>query len=193
MSDIFSLPTAWRNRLSPAKFRNAYFHCEANARDSGRRIVEHEFPKKELPYAEDMGRHARQFTIRGYCIVFGNDRDSLFRRDYTKPRDALIKALEQQGPGSLQLPTQSAQQVVCLRYRLAEEEKLGGYCTIDMTFAEYGLNPLLYMPGQGTASQLQSAAGDMRDQVSRTLNSPTPSDGSGTPQGDPKVEIETHQ
>ena len=57
----------------PASFNGARFHCEANARESGRRIVEHQFPKKELPYAEDMGRAAREFTVRGYCIVFPYD------------------------------------------------------------------------------------------------------------------------
>jgi prophage DNA circulation protein len=170
MSDIFSVPSAWRARLSPASFRNAFFHCEANARESGRRIVEHEFPKKDDPYAEDMGRHAREFTIRGYCIVFGSDRDDLFRRDYTQPRDKLIKALELQGPGALQLPTQPVQKVVCVRYRLAEDEKTGGYCTFDMTFQEYGIDPNNYTPGQDTAQVLTDSAQNVETQTSSELN-----------------------
>ncbi|MCA1457709.1 DNA circularization N-terminal domain-containing protein [Bradyrhizobium sp. BRP22] len=52
-----------------------------------RRIVEHEFPKKELPYAEDMGRSAREFTVRGYCNVYPYDSEIvLFRRDYRLAR-----------------------------------------------------------------------------------------------------------
>ena len=100
----------------PASFNGARFHCESNARESGRRIVEHQFPKKDDPYAEDMGRAAREFTIRGYCIVYPFDTgDGLHQMDYTLVRDALIAQLEAGGPGMLQLPTQPAQQVVCPR------------------------------------------------------------------------------
>ena len=49
---------AWRSKWMPAKFRNARFHVESAVRESGRRIVSHEFPKRDVPYAEDMGRRA---------------------------------------------------------------------------------------------------------------------------------------
>jgi hypothetical protein len=71
--DIKSLPSPWRLDLRIASFKNATFHCESNSRESGRRIVEHEFPKKELPYAEDMGHRAQLFVIRGYCITYVRD------------------------------------------------------------------------------------------------------------------------
>ncbi|MCA6104936.1 DNA circularization N-terminal domain-containing protein [Bradyrhizobium sp. WSM 4400] len=98
-------------------------------RESGRRIVEHEFPKKELPYAEDMGRQAREFNVRGYCIVYPSDSEILlFRRDYRQARNLLIDVLEDERPGVLQLPIQPPQLVVCSRYRITEEERFGGYC-----------------------------------------------------------------
>jgi prophage DNA circulation protein len=183
MSTIYEAnPTAaWRGDLMPAFFRQARFHCEMNARESGRRIVEHEFPKKDLPYAEDMGRHYREFTIRGYCMVFPRDEDTLFQIDYRKPRDALIEALESEGPGMLQLPTQPQQQVVCTRYRLTEEEKFGGYCTIDMTFQEYGVDPLIMVAPPNTANVLQGMAAQLRSQVQRALAPPNPSIGTGLP------------
>lgn len=182
MSTIFEVaPQAWRDDLMPASFRNALFHCEGNARESGRRIVEHEFPKKDLPYAEDMGRMARSFTIRAYLIVFQREQDSLFMKDYRIPRDRLIDALEREGPGELQLPTQSKQIVVCTRYRLNEEERFGGYCTMDITFQEYGVDPLFYTAPSNTASSLNSAAGALRQQTQRTLAPPNPSIGTGLP------------
>jgi prophage DNA circulation protein len=165
-----SSPSAWRDDLSPAYFRNAFFHCESNGRESGRRIVEHEFPKKDLPYAEDMGRHFREFTIRGYCIVFPRDADGvLFMRDYRVPRDALLNALEMEGPGDLQLPTQPVQSVVCTRYRLTEEEKFGGYCVFEMTFQEYGIDPTIMVAQPNTANVINSIAAQLRNQVQRTL------------------------
>ena len=64
---------AWRQYLKPAMFRNARFHVETGVRESGRRVVNHEFPKRDVPYAEDMGRRARELTVRGYIIVYPND------------------------------------------------------------------------------------------------------------------------
>jgi prophage DNA circulation protein len=204
MSTIFDIPNAiWRQALMPARFRSAYFHCESNARESGRRIVEHEFPKKDYPYAEDMGRHFREFTIRGYMIVFPGvsdpayqygvtlrtvrppaqwqDANGLFISDYRVPRDALVNALETEGPGDLQLPTQQLQSVVCTRYRLTEEEKFGGYCVFDMTFQEYGVDPLLMVAPPNTASVLAGIAAQLRSQVQRALQPPNPSVGTGEP------------
>ncbi|TYL87444.1 DNA circularization N-terminal domain-containing protein [Bradyrhizobium cytisi] len=170
MTNIFDLPAVWRRALMPASFNGARFHCEANSRESGRRIVEHQFPKKELPYAEDMGRAAREFSVRGYCIVFPYDSENtLYSRDYRRARDELILQLEAEGPGTLQLPTQPSQQVVCPRYRMSEEERFGGYCTFDMTFQEFGLDPQ-QVPGIATAAVLAQASKALRGQVVRVLS-----------------------
>src|SRR6516164_3657612 len=183
MSTIFEITPgkpSWRDNWIRATYNGAPFHCEANSRESGRRIVEHEFPKKDLPYAEDMGRHAREFTVRAYCIVYPRDDDDLFRRDYRKPRDALIAALEQEGPGVLQLSTQLPQDVVVTRYRMTEEERFGGYCIFDITFLEYGNNPLYDPNGSVMTSEVVAqAAQALRDQVQRTLEPPSPSIGTG--------------
>lgn len=170
MTNIFDLPAVWRKALMPASFNGARFHCESNSRESGRRIVEHQFPKKDLPYAEDMGRSAREFSVRGYCIVFPYDSEyTLYSRDYRRARDELIKQLEAEGPGILQLPTQPSQRVVCPRYRMSEEERFGGYCTIDMTFQEYGLDPQV-VPNIATAAVVAAASEALRGQVQRSLS-----------------------
>ena len=142
---------AWRKYLRPAKFRDIRFHVETSVRDSGRRVVNHEFPKRDVPYAEDMGRRAREFTVRGYLIVYpttsatsqANPSSSPLRSaNYLTQRDKLIKALEStDGPADLQLPTLGVLSVMCTRYRVTEEEKIGGYCVFDMTFTEYGRAP----------------------------------------------------
>lgn len=89
-----------------------------------------------------MGRRIINFTVRGYCIQFVKDTGStLYRRDYTLARDLLQRRLDTGGPGTLQLPMMRSLTVVCQRYRLQEEEKLGGYCTFDMQFTELGAPP----------------------------------------------------
>jgi len=172
MTDILALPTAWRDKLRPASFGGAHFHCESNSRESGRRIVEHQFPKKELPYAEDMGRSAREFTVRGYLIVFGSDNkdDTLKRRNYLIARDALMNRLETEGASVLQLPTQAPQLVVCTRYRMSEEDRSGGFAMFDMTFQEYGLDPTNEAPVADTSGAIETTAKTVEDGVASSLN-----------------------
>jgi prophage DNA circulation protein len=140
MAQITEIPnTPWRDALRPASYRTAQFHVEAGSRENGRRIVQHEFPKRDIPYAEDMGRKSYDFTVRGYCIAypFDTDRD-LYRRDYRISRDLLIDELERYGSGVLQLPLLPPMVVVVQRYRVTEEQKAGGYCSFDITFMEAG-------------------------------------------------------
>jgi prophage DNA circulation protein len=161
--------TVWRDQLLPASYKGARFHCEANAIESGRRIVQHEFPKKDLPYAEDMGRAAAMFTIRGYCIAYPFDGDDFYQRDYRQARNKLAQKLNEVGAGQLQMPTYQSLMVVCMRYRLTEEERFGGYCVFDMTFTEQGVDPNMYVPTANTAGLVNDASQTLRDQVQRTL------------------------
>jgi hypothetical protein len=59
--------------------------------------------------------------------------------------------------------------VVCMRYRLTEEERFGGYCVFDMTFTEQGVDPNMYVPTANTAGLVNDASQTLRDQVQRTL------------------------
>jgi prophage DNA circulation protein len=140
----------WRDAMSPAYFRNenmggreARFHVESGSKESGRRIVVHEFPKKDLPYSEDMGRRPMEFSVRGYAIQYPRDIEGsrLYQRDYRLARDDLMAHLDAEGPGILQLPHLPPMRVVCQRYRMQEEERVGGYCTFDMSFVELGAPP----------------------------------------------------
>lgn len=174
MSTIFDLPAVWREKLMPASFKGMRFHCETNSRESGRRIVEHEFPKKELPYAEDMGRKAREFSVRGYCITYPFDTDiSLYNIDYRIARDRLVRALDAEGAGPLQFPTQLWEYVVCSRYRLSEEERFGGYCVFDMTFVEAGIDAQQVAPNIDTKFPLMTSADALRHRTIQLMAQPT--------------------
>ena len=96
-------PTVWRDQLLPANFDGYAFHVDAASRESGRRIHVHQFPKKELPYSEDMGHEAITFTVRGYIIVYPHEEagtpglspNTLYQRDYRNARETLLQALAQ--------------------------------------------------------------------------------------------------
>src|SRR5262245_24484276 len=132
-----NIKSPWRADLQIASFRNAFFYVEGNAIENGRRIVVHEFPKKNLPYSEDMGRRAFEFQVRAYCIQYPRDveNSTLRQRDYRIARDILATELSSGEPGPLYLPTYKNREiiVICPRYRLTEEERSGGYCAFDIT------------------------------------------------------------
>lgn len=124
----------WRLNLQPATYNGVGFKVDVNTRASGRRNANHEFPKRDIPYAEDMGRKSRKFTVTGYVIG----------STYTSERDALINQLEKAGPGQLVLPTGMQSigtgQVSVDTYSVSERRERGGIATFEMTFIEFGVN-----------------------------------------------------
>jgi prophage DNA circulation protein len=142
MASILEIRTPWRDALLPASYKGVEFHVEATGEDGGRRLVVHEYPKKDRPYAEDMGRRAYGFNVRAYCIAFPSDTAlPLYQRDYRILRDRLRQALSEGGAGRLQMPTFPAVIVAVDRYRCTEETRYGGYCTFDIQFVEQGVDP----------------------------------------------------
>lgn len=130
MTELKKYP--WRERMQPARFRDAEFHVELDGQASGRRVVVHEYPKRNKPYAEDMGRRAVRHIVDGYIIM------SPTEPDYIPARDALIDALEADGPGWLVHPLLPAMLVMCEGYTVNESRERGGFCKFDMTFVEAG-------------------------------------------------------
>jgi len=147
----------WRDDLLPASFDGNEFFVDVGSREGGNRLVLHQFPKKDSPYTENMGRRATEFRVRGYCI------QSARRPDYRPPRDALQQRLDQGGAGQLQLPTMKPMAVICQNYRLTEEERLGGYCVFDMHFIEAGTSP--FKPTAAPAAQLAQKATALETQT----------------------------
>jgi prophage DNA circulation protein len=171
-SSIFEIPnTVWRDTLVPASFAGMQFHCEQNSVESGRRLIVHEYPKRDQPYTEDMGHRAITWEVRGYIIAYPYDvaNSVLYTRDYRNARDDLIRALNQGGPAALQMQTLPSLIVYCERYRLTETEKLGGYCVFDMTFREAGFAPFA---AADTRTSLINRSTDLRNQILSQLASP---------------------
>ena len=148
-------PRPWRLQLRTAMFRQAAFHVEIMAQGSGRRIALHEYPKRDDPYAEDMGRRAKTHDITGYLI----ENDPRLGVDYRRARNDLILACEAEGPGLLILPTLPELKVACMNYSVTESRERGGYCIFQMRFVEYGKpgNQISFSNTQGTANAATAA------------------------------------
>jgi prophage DNA circulation protein len=121
---------SWRDNLHPGSFRGVPFSVSATDGEIGRRTVLHEYPKRDLPYAEDMGRKAREFTLE--ALVLGDD--------YMAKRDRLIEALEKSGAGELVHPYRGRLRVAVLSARLSESTGQGGVARFMLTFIESGEN-----------------------------------------------------
>jgi prophage DNA circulation protein len=143
----------WKLDLQPASYNGVAFFVEVNSRASGRRIANHEYPKRDQPYAEDMGRKSRTFPVTGYVIG----------SNYTNRRDALIRQLEAPGPATLILPTGlervGSNQVTIENFSVTERRERGGIATFDMLFREAG------------AAASSVAVSDTQGQVTNSVNS----------------------
>ena len=96
------------------------FHTTESDTGVGRRNEVHEYPLRDLPYADDLGRRAREFQVNGYVVG----------ENYLQERDALIEALEAYGPGELIHPKYGMLNVVVvgrvsIRESHSEEASLG--------------------------------------------------------------------
>jgi len=131
----------WKRSWEPASFRGCRFFVEADSRASGRRVAVHQYPKRNTPYAEDMGRAAIRVHVNGYLIGSPGNENGAGEADYLQMKDELIAALEADGPGVLRLPMQyqtSDLMVMVMSYAVAESRERGGMCTVEMDFIEYG-------------------------------------------------------
>jgi hypothetical protein len=158
---------AWRARLREASFKGISFHVEQQGRASGRRIVLHQYPKRDLPWAEDMGRHAIRYAMVGYVIqapIKPSNGRSTYRThliNYDEQRDALCAVLDGEGPGPLMDPynprfflagydSGNPLWFAVERYNMTESRERGGYAQFEMAFVEAGI------PGNTLAADINS-------------------------------------
>jgi len=162
------ISTPWRSLLrTPASWRGVIFYVETGARLSGRRTVVHEYPKRNEPYSEDMGRHARRLHFSGYLVYRVNTPPGM--SPYHSQRTRLINALEQDGPGRLIHPVFWPQGANCMceRYTMVENRQRGGFTEFEMMFVEVG-TPGNFTAAANTASAVNTNA-DTADQNASNL------------------------
>lgn len=133
---------SWRDELhwadisdrgkKKASFRGATFFVDQSDYSFGRRNIPHQYPKRDIPFIEDLGRDLDEFFVRGYVI---QNREN--EQNYFTEKNALIKALTEQGPGTLIHPFFGNIRVSLLeKVRITETFREGGIARFDMNFVE---------------------------------------------------------
>jgi prophage DNA circulation protein len=139
--------------LRKASFNNVSFEVSAGSVSVGRRIVTHEFPQRDTPYSEDLGRAYRQFTVSGF--VTG--------ADYIEKARRLQEALESDSKGRLIHPWLGTLDVIVADKTTITWDTASRLASFDITFIELGeqKDPSL---SRSFISKLKSIADDISDE-----------------------------
>ncbi|NID15378.1 DNA circularization N-terminal domain-containing protein [Luteibacter yeojuensis] len=164
------------DELQPASFRGVPFAVLGGEGRFGRRVAIHEYPNRDKPYPEDMGRSARRISLVGFLIedsaVYGGG-------GVIAQREAMVAAAEQKGPGMLVHPTYGELRVVVPDGGLGVVERWdsGRYFELSFSFVEAGerLFPAV-SPSSGSLvdalidSLGLASAADFVSSLTRTVN-----------------------
>lgn len=114
----------WRDQLLPASFRGISFLIPQASVPVGMKVQLHEFPQRDEPYAEQLGKQAQVHRL--VCWIIGDD---CFER-----RDKFMEALETPGAGELVHPWLGRMQVKAGEAELTHDFKQGGMAAFAVTF-----------------------------------------------------------
>jgi prophage DNA circulation protein len=115
-------------QLKPASYRGVSFVSLGGRSAFGRRVELHEYPKRDQPWPEDLGRRARPFMVSGYLV--GDD--------VIAQRNTMIAAAELNGTGTLVHATYGQLNVTLLVMNVIERWDKGRYFELEFEFVEAG-------------------------------------------------------
>ena len=114
--------------LRSASFRGVPFQVNGADLGVGRRVQVHEYPQRDQPWVEDLGRATREMSFDGFLIG----------ADYVDQANQLLAALETAGAATLVHPWLGSMQV-CLSAPARVRFDSGlGMATVSMSFVESG-------------------------------------------------------
>ncbi|KPY88722.1 Prophage PSPPH01, DNA circulation protein, partial [Pseudomonas syringae pv. tomato] len=152
--------STWRDSLLPASFRGVGFFIEKAVVPVGRKGQLHEFPQRDEPYFESLGKQAQVHTLTAFIVG----------RDCFEKRDNLLQALEKDGAGELVHPWLGRMQVQVGQCSVTHTLIEGGMVRLDLVF--YPANPLKFpVSTLNTRRQLLGASASLLDSALRRYRS----------------------
>ncbi|WP_418162862.1 DNA circularization protein [Pantoea vagans] len=147
---------SWKDNLQDASLRGIAFKVDSDEATFGRRVQVHEYPNRDKPWAEDLGRATRRFSVQAYLI--GDD--------FFEQRNRLIEAIEKPGSCTLVHPYYGEMTVVVDdAIRVSHSQSEGRMCRISFSFVESGE---LSFPtaGLATGQKLSDSVSFLDDAIS---------------------------
>lgn len=145
-------PLTLAEKLFPASYRGVKFFVEDAEIGAGRRKQLNEYPQRDKPYIEDMGRATREYRVTGY--IFGENLGTAKEKDYVVKANEMLAALEMSGPGMLLHPWHGNLDVELKELGRIRYDRGLGRATIEMVFTEAGD---VQFPTAQTSTQADSA------------------------------------
>lgn len=136
----------WIEGYQQGSFRGVNFYITGAETSGGRRISTHAFPGRDDVYHQDLGRQSRNFRFSAY-IVSDN---------YFQDREALIAALEADGPGKLVHPYRGIFEVVVRNFTQRETTAEGRVARFDIEMAEQKVTELTVVTTNTTAQTAEA-------------------------------------
>lgn len=136
--------------LRPASFRGVPFQVDSTDMGAGRRTTLHEYPQRDKPWVEDLGRAAREVAFEAFVVG----------ADYVDQANRLLAAIEEPGSGALIHPWFGTLTVSLKDLARVTFNRELGYARFSLSFVESGE---LTFPaaGSSTASQSRLAAANI--------------------------------
>lgn len=148
--------------IAGASFRGVPFLVQDSGRSGGRRAVTSNFPFRDDPFVEDLGRKEQGFRLEGY--VLGNS--------YMAKREALRAALEdKKGPGELRHPYHGVHRAICTDLEIKETQSNGGIAMFSLVFVRapvFSLTPTVTAnPAGRVAASATTARAAINTEIAR--------------------------
>lgn len=142
----------WRDQLRRASFRGVPFEAEQDSQPAGQRTQVHEYPQRDLPQIEPLGRVTDEIKITGYVV--GDD--------CLEQRDRLLDAINEPGSGELIHPWRGSLTVSVTACNYSHDRNKKGVVRFDLTFVQGEAQPSYPAVGTDAASALNAAADDVQ-------------------------------
>ena len=144
----------WRDQLRPASFRGVPFVVVSADGEHGRRLAPHEYPLRDDPWHEDMGRKFRSFSFEAFVLEPG----------HIAAAQALIDACETAGSGKLVHPWIGEMEVVLTGCKVRFSHAEGGMASFSLSFAEAG-KPVYPSSEENAVGAIDRVAADAKDEM----------------------------
>ncbi|MTK12708.1 MAG: multidrug DMT transporter [Clostridiaceae bacterium] len=126
---------SWFDDLQQASFRGVPFGVLSADIQAGRRLAPHEYPYRDAPWIEDLGRAMRRIHLVGFLL----EGDAIYGGgDVIAQRDQMLAALETAGPATLVHPTLGRLVVNAEPATITEKWESGRYFELNFSFIEHG-------------------------------------------------------